>query len=164
VDINVEFVRGCSLGQLDDIRSFLEGKGFSFGVYAEPEGVYYTATHERDLVFVDDREAYSIQSLRDMYTRCLEHLEVEELNVGLYLKPTTDVQHQNQRGITVLPGHTRCEVGGADGNSLFEPGDVSALESLFAQQKFGSDASLPPVTGEEATNQEAGEHRGVLVG
>ena len=77
-DFNTEYLRICSMEQLAAARDYLEANGFVFGVYSDQEGVYYTAQNERDVVYADVQQAYSLQTLRDMYTECFAHLKVEE--------------------------------------------------------------------------------------
>lgn len=78
MDYSVDYARGCSPLELRELREHLEREGFRFGVCSDQDGVYYTATHERDVVYADVREAYSIHTLRDMYAECIKHLQGEE--------------------------------------------------------------------------------------
>lgn len=55
---------------LEETRIALESKGFEFGVFSDPDGVYYIAIHEGDVVYADVRVAYSLEVLRDMYKEC----------------------------------------------------------------------------------------------
>lgn len=74
MELSKEFIRGCSLAELNEVRNYLEQAGFCFSVYTDQQAVYYSAMHDRDVVFADVREAWGIAALREMYTECLAHL------------------------------------------------------------------------------------------
>lgn len=78
MDYSVDYARGCPYAGLHELRQYLEQTGFCFGVYSDQNGVYYSATHDRDVVYADVREAHDIQTLRDMYAECIRHLQGEE--------------------------------------------------------------------------------------
>lgn len=77
MELNTDFIRRASFIELDEVRRYLEENSFFFGMYADEKGVYYTATRNRDVVYADVREAYSMHTLREMYIECLKHT-VEE--------------------------------------------------------------------------------------
>lgn len=61
---------------MSEAKRQLVEKGFEIGVCSDLQGVYYTAIHRGELVYADIREAYSLNTLRDMYIECFEHLKV----------------------------------------------------------------------------------------